>query len=399
MWFQKLRSYRDPRTRSGISTPRGRSRRTEARGPSSSRWRTVPDVDGAPRPVLPGLETLHARWHHGHGRGTAAQAYTQTNLVSEHPEMATFTDPNLENPGVSRRVDHPVLGRRQRTASPRSTTAPACRRRSSSRSRHRDEACPPRPPRGSSSTTATERAISWSTAPDQGQFIFATEEARSPPGQRSGTTRRPDGRQLGLGGGLQGAGLGQTAPAASSTPPTSTTARSTCSTAPSSRSPRPGRDSPTAASRRVRPLRDREHRREPVRDLCQAGRRKARRRPRPGLRVRRCIRSQRQPAPARRDAGARSTRRGASPWPRPDSGDSATTCWSAISAMATSTPSDRCTGRFRSTASSATPGNPIVIDGLWGLKFGTKVGSPNTLFFTAGINGEKDGLFGSLTPA
>ena len=38
--------------------------------------------------------------------------------------------------------------------------------------------------------------------------------------------------------------------------------------------------------------------------------------------------------------------------------------------------------------------------GLWALGFGTggSNGSPNTLFFTDGINGESDGLFGALTP-
>src|SRR5260370_9504953 len=43
-------------------------------------------------------------------------------------------------------------------------------------------------------------------------------------------------------------------------------------------------------------------------------------------------------------------------------------------------------------------GKPIQIDGLWALKVGNDhaAGSSNTLFFTAGINGEADGLFGSL---
>lgn len=43
---------------------------------------------------------------------------------------------------------------------------------------------------------------------------------------------------------------------------------------------------------------------------------------------------------------------------------------------------------------------PLKIDGLWGLSFGNnaKAGSADTLFFTAGPNGEADGLFGSLTP-
>jgi uncharacterized protein (TIGR03118 family) len=42
---------------------------------------------------------------------------------------------------------------------------------------------------------------------------------------------------------------------------------------------------------------------------------------------------------------------------------------------------------------------PIQIDGLWGLRFGNggSGGDPNTLFFAAGINGEADGLFGTIT--
>lgn len=45
----------------------------------------------------------------------------------------------------------------------------------------------------------------------------------------------------------------------------------------------------------------------------------------------------------------------------------------------------------------ASPRRPISIDGLWGLKFGANVGTPNTLFFTAGPNEEQNGLFGTLT--
>jgi len=42
-------------------------------------------------------------------------------------------------------------------------------------------------------------------------------------------------------------------------------------------------------------------------------------------------------------------------------------------------------------------GRRITIDGLWGLIFGTGVAAdPNTLYFTAGTNGEADGLFGML---
>ena len=42
----------------------------------------------------------------------------------------------------------------------------------------------------------------------------------------------------------------------------------------------------------------------------------------------------------------------------------------------------------------------LTIDGLWSLTFGNDAaaGPANTLFFTAGINGEQDGLFGSITP-
>jgi uncharacterized protein (TIGR03118 family) len=40
----------------------------------------------------------------------------------------------------------------------------------------------------------------------------------------------------------------------------------------------------------------------------------------------------------------------------------------------------------------------ITIDGLWGLAFGNNAnaGPANTLFFTAGIDDEAHGLFGSL---
>ncbi len=43
--------------------------------------------------------------------------------------------------------------------------------------------------------------------------------------------------------------------------------------------------------------------------------------------------------------------------------------------------------------------DPIVISGLWGLGFGNggNAGATNTLFFAAGLNGETDGLFGTLT--
>jgi uncharacterized protein (TIGR03118 family) len=42
----------------------------------------------------------------------------------------------------------------------------------------------------------------------------------------------------------------------------------------------------------------------------------------------------------------------------------------------------------------------LTIDGLWSLTFGNDAtaGPANTLFFSAGINGEADGLFGTITP-
>jgi uncharacterized protein (TIGR03118 family) len=47
------------------------------------------------------------------------------------------------------------------------------------------------------------------------------------------------------------------------------------------------------------------------------------------------------------------------------------------------------------------PGAGNTAGGLWSIVFGGSGsdGNPNTLFFTDGINGEKDGLFGSLTAA
>jgi uncharacterized protein (TIGR03118 family) len=46
-------------------------------------------------------------------------------------------------------------------------------------------------------------------------------------------------------------------------------------------------------------------------------------------------------------------------------------------------------------------GSAVVIDGLWGIRFGNGnlTGPEGTLFFAAGINGEADGLFGTLRPA
>ena len=58
-------------------------------------------------------------------------------------------------------------------------------------------------------------------------------------------------------------------------------------------------------------------------------------------------------------------------------------------------------GLFTHVGQLRGPGHkPIVIDGLWALQFGfgaANNGPTNTLFFTAGPNGESDGLFGSIT--
>src|SRR6266487_5071716 len=61
---------------------------------------------------------------------------------------------------------------------------------------------------------------------------------------------------------------------------------------------------------------------------------------------------------------------------------------------------DPDTGAFLGQLSDQ-KGNPIVIDGLWSLQFGNgaAAGPTNTLFFTAGIDGEAHGLFGKIESA
>jgi uncharacterized protein (TIGR03118 family) len=60
---------------------------------------------------------------------------------------------------------------------------------------------------------------------------------------------------------------------------------------------------------------------------------------------------------------------------------------------------DPMTGEFIDKVRDA-KGHAVVIDGLWSLKVGNggNGGLANTLYFTAGTNGEQDGLFGSLSP-
>jgi uncharacterized protein (TIGR03118 family) len=57
-------------------------------------------------------------------------------------------------------------------------------------------------------------------------------------------------------------------------------------------------------------------------------------------------------------------------------------------------------GKFLSKVRDS-KGKEILIDGLWAITFGSNNdngGAANTLYFTAGPNGETDGLFGSLNP-
>ena len=47
-----------------------------------------------------------------------------------------------------------------------------------------------------------------------------------------------------------------------------------------------------------------------------------------------------------------------------------------------------------------THGQALVIDGLWTIGFGNggRGGDPKLLYFTAGPNGESDGIFGNIAP-
>jgi uncharacterized protein (TIGR03118 family) len=59
---------------------------------------------------------------------------------------------------------------------------------------------------------------------------------------------------------------------------------------------------------------------------------------------------------------------------------------------------DPITGQFRGQVVDSM-GNPIVNEGLWALTFGNGGlgGDPNTLYFTAGIRAEQQGLFGAIS--
>ncbi|MGB2890896.1 MAG: TIGR03118 family protein, partial [Candidatus Acidiferrales bacterium] len=61
---------------------------------------------------------------------------------------------------------------------------------------------------------------------------------------------------------------------------------------------------------------------------------------------------------------------------------------------------DGFTGEFKEFMKNANNNSRIFIDGIWSLTFGNNggAGPSTTLFFTAGINNENDGLFGNLTP-
>ena len=56
-------------------------------------------------------------------------------------------------------------------------------------------------------------------------------------------------------------------------------------------------------------------------------------------------------------------------------------------------------GNFLATLKDAKD-KPLIIEGLWNLALGGgRNSSSDTLYFTAGPNDEKDGLFGTITPA
>jgi uncharacterized protein (TIGR03118 family) len=60
---------------------------------------------------------------------------------------------------------------------------------------------------------------------------------------------------------------------------------------------------------------------------------------------------------------------------------------------------DPVTGHFKGKLLDSVTNMPIVIDGLWGIAFGSGTGSgaANALYFTAGSDGEQHGLFGTIT--
>jgi uncharacterized protein (TIGR03118 family) len=61
---------------------------------------------------------------------------------------------------------------------------------------------------------------------------------------------------------------------------------------------------------------------------------------------------------------------------------------------------DGFTGRFDGFLKNANNDSLIFLDGIWSLTFGNdgKAGPATTLYFTAGLNDENDGSFGTLTP-
>jgi uncharacterized protein (TIGR03118 family) len=61
---------------------------------------------------------------------------------------------------------------------------------------------------------------------------------------------------------------------------------------------------------------------------------------------------------------------------------------------------DPATGQFINKLRNS-HGQALVIDGLWTIMFGNggRGGDPNLLYFTAGPNGESDGIFGNIAPS
>ncbi len=60
---------------------------------------------------------------------------------------------------------------------------------------------------------------------------------------------------------------------------------------------------------------------------------------------------------------------------------------------------DPVNGHFKGRLLDSVTSTPITIDGLWGIAFGSGTGSgpANSLYFTAGPDGEQHGLFGTIT--
>jgi uncharacterized protein (TIGR03118 family) len=91
-------------------------------------------------------------------------------------------------------------------------------------------------------------------------------------------------------------------------------------------------------------------------------------------------------------------RLGALLWPPQDSGSSVTGCFVGNFGSGTIAGFDAKSGEFRGFIHGRH--GALKIDGLWGIEFGNGglAGPATTLFFAAGIQDERHGLFGTITP-